>query len=390
MRVVHVIAFRTIVKFVTAAAVLTVMQVVGTAQGQESLLFHRPEYVVDQAGFEALTRNVHNNPTVFFPPQSSFGNVVFRGVIQAGSATGTPPDSPADREDPNVPAGSPFGGVGSLEIVHPTMGTFICSGSVLTDNHVLSAAHCFDLDDNGVVDAGLTTTFNVNDGGSPSSTHPVAAITIHPDFTGFTDGLFDDLAVLELSTSVPAVTPKYAIRNTGQTSAEVLELVGYGQSGFGDKGFNDPTGVDPTFFVKRSGENEADMFFLDDEGSGEIEVFLHDFDGPVGTGFLGGGTRGNDIETTIGGGDSGSPAFVDVSADHVIVGVNTFELVLFAAPGVFGSLAGGIDIAPYTDWIVATAPGVQVVPEPTSVALLLSTVLACGCLRRGRYSKRVA
>ena len=51
-------------------------------------------------------------PDEFFAAESG----VFTPVLSAGSATGTPPDSPEDRIDPNV--GGEFGGVVSLSLIH--------------------------------------------------------------------------------------------------------------------------------------------------------------------------------------------------------------------------------------------------------------------------------
>ena len=283
--------------------------------------------------------------------------LVFYPVLSAGSETASPPDSPSDRIDPNVTA-SPFASVGSLEVVHPQLGTFICSGNAITPTRVLTAGHCFDVEMDGQLDDDLTVTFHLNSDGDLSSSHAGQIIHLHPDFSDFSvDGSSDDLAIVELATPIPAHIETYQIGPDEVAAATELEMVGYGLSGHGDEGFT----VFPTLTDKRVGANAADIFILDDEGSGVDEMFLYDFDSPVAgdTGRLGGESLGNDIETSVGGGDSGGPAYMHVDGQRRLVGINTFNAAFFSDQeiGKFNSFGGGVLLAPYLDWIHGLAPG---------------------------------
>jgi len=278
----------------------------------------------------------------------------FRAVIVAGDPKGTPTDSPAKRVDPNT-ATSPFAGVGSLQI-SASSGTYICTGTPIDATHVLTAGHCIDIDDNGVPDiTGLT--FNLNYGGNLTSQITATAWESHPNFSGFgSPSVNDDLAVITLGSALPVGVPTYGLATSDMVAGSThLYMIGYGQSGDGVKGYF----VNSSFTVKRKGENIADAFYgQDDAGQPAAkEVFRFDFDGRrPNTNIFGGGTLGNDRETTLGGGDSGGPSFVlctgcnpALASSYSLAGVNTFTQG--SAPR-FGSLGGGINVFPYSAWIL--------------------------------------
>ena len=138
------------------------------------------------------------------------------------------------------------------------------------------------------------------------------------------------------------------------TAGTTFTLVGYGRSGDGVNGFT----TDASFTVKRSGKNNADAFLADDEGIGPVEVFRYDFDDASGNNNLGGPTLGNDVETTVGGGDSGGPSFIDHGSYLSLAGVNTHSF-RFGPPfgpqnpdaPFFNSGGGGMLVPTYASWI---------------------------------------
>lgn len=286
----------------------------------------------------------------------------FHAVIVAGDPSGSPDDSPALRVDPNV-GDSPFAGVGSLRI-NTRRGAYICTATAIDTTHVLTAGHCVDINNDGRSDKkdGIKSIdFQLNldtDGPTDQIDVSIKASSWqpHPDYTGFNrPSVNDDLAVITLGEPLPSAVPTYALASADMSAGQThLYMVGYGQSGDGVSGYT----LGASWTVKRTGENMVDAFYgQDDAGKPAAnEVFRFDFDGPSGNGTFGGGTLGNDRETTLGGGDSGGPSFVLVAgadpalaSSYRLIGVNTFTQG-FNAPK-FGSLGGGINVIPYAAWI---------------------------------------
>jgi hypothetical protein len=189
----------------------------------------------------------------------------------------------------------------------------------------------------------------------------------------------DDVALLRLETPLPVGVPTYNLATTDSGLVEEFTAVGYGVSGT-PSGYTSPA----TFTTKRSGRNRADEVFLDDESSSQAEVYLADFDGPndssnvfdVGDpGFDPDveGTLGNNIETLIAPGDSGSPSFLNefdsgnlmLGSDGrpVLYGLNTSGSP--SAPA-FGSIFAGMLVARYASWIDSV-----MVPEPSPLIIAI-------------------
>jgi hypothetical protein len=331
------------------------------------------------------------------------GSLDLQKLMVAGDPSGTPPDSPAARVDLNTTT-SIFAGVGSvfadLGGGYGYMGTGalihgFTPGKEGVRNFIVTAAHVVDTDADGIADfAPGAVTFILNAGSDFSQEIAAKSITIHPDFTGFNNPVVnDDIAVIELTANAAPGVPIYNLDTVSSGSAEVVTSVGYGKSGDAINGYT----VSASLSVKRVGKNQRDAVGYDDEGSGAYEVFYADFDGPnsstnvydIGTpGFSQGieGTLGNDVETTVGPGDSGGPSFLSdwntfeplVGADGnlILLGINNFSGAVVATAPHFGSVYGGMYIPAYAAWIDG------VVPEPATLGLLVLGGLALVARRR--------
>jgi ABC-type phosphate transport system substrate-binding protein len=261
-----------------------------------------------------------------------------RIAIFAGSASGNPPDSPEKRVDPNTTT-SPYAGVGSV-------GGY-CTGVVIAPIYVLTAGHCSP----GSGNSGAL--FFINTSTTNIIAIPVIDAVSHPS---------TDLAILKLSTPVPAEVPIYSLSRNPLQSGTTITLVGYGRSGYGDVGVT----IDRSTTVKRVGQNVVDLVSQD--------RFTFDFDGPdASSNTLGGSTLGNDIEAGLGVGDSGSPSFIATGNTLSIVGINTSAGIF-----TFGQQGSGVQIYNNLTWIDSTLAGLPFISSftPSSRAVGAPVILS--------------
>lgn len=276
-----------------------------------------------------------------------------RPLVVGGTSDASPADSPEQRIDPNTRE-SRFGGVGSLHVEVAPGESLLGSAVLLSPYHVLTAAHCFDIDNDGAPDvAPGQATFHLNYGGDRSHSASAALIAVHPDYHGFgTPFINDDLALLILSEPI-FDAPTYPLLRDSLAAGAVVTFAGYGRGGDGVAGYT----VSSSLTVKRFGQNVIDYFEPDDERLGGDEVYGMDFDRPDGSsGPNGGPSLGNDLEAIFGPGDSGSPAFVERNGRLYVAGINTYSSTLDAVAPLFGSGGGGILVSGALAWLDTLFP----------------------------------
>jgi hypothetical protein len=267
-----------------------------------------------------------------------------RIAIFAGSATGTPPDSPEKRVDPNTTT-SPYAGVGSI--------SGYCTGVVIAPTYVLTAGHC----NPGVLGA----DFYINTS-SNLMWIPIIKSIHHPSPN-------TDLAILKLASPVPDGVPIYSLSQAPLQVGTNITMVGYGQSGYGDVG---SFVYDRSITLKRVGQNVVDII---DQGF-DSNYFGFDFDGPdASTNVSGNLTLGNDIEAGLGVGDSGGPSFISSGNALSVVGINTN-----ISGTVFGKNGSGVEIYSSLDWIngVVTGSIPSIALEPGFISSFTPTAAAPG------------
>lgn len=204
---------------------------------------------------------------------------------------------------------------------------FIGTGSLLVDRtFILTAAHVV-TNDSGTKLSG-TIDF-VTAGGTQSIIYTTDDVFIVNGYDPNDSGNIvpNDVALIRINGTVPSGIQGYDIYRLHDEIGQDFTMVGYGQTGDGATGE-----IDGSSGTKRFGTNtfeatdnltEGPAYFRNlaydfDDGTSAENTFANDYSIPSTLGVFSGATL---VETAVGAGDSGGPAFINTSSGLTIAGI---------------------------------------------------------------------
>ena len=252
-----------------------------------------------------------------------------------------------------------FSSVGAININFAAGGSTTCSGTLIGDQWILTAAHC--------VDRPVSSAIFANS----SAFGFIDEVIIHPDWStnSFLGG--GDLALLHLSVPVTSLQAAQLYAGNNELGAQGT-IVGFGQTGTGNTGAQ--SGSQGTL---RAGHNIIDV--LGTARGWDERILLTDFDNPLNQNDSNyGDSEPLGLEYSIGPGDSGGALFIETATGWELAGVSSFINSTDGIPnGDYGDSNGFTRVSDYTGWINS------VIPAPSTLPMLAGGLLFGARRRRG-------
>ena len=257
--------------------------------------------------------------------------------------------------DPNYVTGNAnYTGVAQVVFDYTGLsGTFLCTGSLISDFQILTAGHCASGAEN------WTVTFQTRSG---TTSIGVSQALVDPGFGPEPVPLYsqlyeDDVAILTLASIAPSDATRYLLDTTfsGAYPTSPIDIVGYGLGG------SATTGILPLGVRRHAANTIAALFPLPD--------YPFEMNMTVGA--------APDNYGLISDGDSGSPAFLNGQIIGVGAFANTYN-------GIYPSItytSGHSNLLNPTigNWVAGS-----VAPEPATFGLLVSGLAGLVVVRRRR------